>query len=322
MHVISVPARRPSGWRYRIQRMLRRIPAWVPPTFTPLLDVLGDRHVIVAEQMVAERDVPDGDIVVATWWQTAEWVNALPASKGRKFYLLQDYELFENQPADRVSATYALDLRKIAVSSYIRDRILAAHDVQGDIAVVPNAVDLTHFSVQARQRNRQFKVGVLYATAPRKNIRLAIEALERARHHNPGLRALLFGAIPISADLPLPDWVEYHEAPDQADIPQLYASCDLWLFPSREEGFGLPILEAMACRTPVLATDAGAAPDLIDGRNGRILPHDPEAFAAAILEFARMSPQDWRSWSDAAFDTASHNRWDDATDRLLAVIGR
>ena len=78
----------------------------------------------------------------------------------------------------------------------------------------------------------------------------------------------------------------------------------------------------MACRTPVLATDAGAAPDLIDGRNGLILEHRPGAFCRAILDFMEMDPDTWKTWSDAAFRTASQNRWEDATDRLLAVLAR
>jgi glycosyltransferase involved in cell wall biosynthesis len=49
----------------------------------------------------------------------------------------------------------------------------------------------------------------------------------------------------------------------------VYADCDVWLFASFSEGFGLPIIEAMACRCPVVATRAGCAPDVIkEGVNG------------------------------------------------------
>ena len=122
------------------------------------------------------------------------------------------------------------------------------------------------------------------------------------------------------AAAPLPDWVEYHRAPPQAEIPRLYAQCDLWLFTSRHEGFGLPLLEAMACRTPVLATRAGAAPDLITGQNGQLLEPSAEVFASQIERYAQMPPQEWRALSDAAFATAQAYSWDQSTDLLVDIL--
>jgi hypothetical protein len=120
---------------------------------TPLLDFLGPRHRVAGHHRPLDPDdVPDGDVVVATWWATAEYVAALPRSKGEQFYLLQDYEVFPNLPVDRVIATYHLPLWKIAVSDYIRTEIETNHGAQV-IDVVPNAVDLDQFAVTARNRN-------------------------------------------------------------------------------------------------------------------------------------------------------------------------
>ena len=44
-------------------------------------------------------------MVIATWWETAEWVNDFPASKGRKFYLIQHHEIHPYLPLERVQAT-------------------------------------------------------------------------------------------------------------------------------------------------------------------------------------------------------------------------
>src|SRR5438067_549849 len=43
---------------------------------------------------ISAGDVPDGDIVLATWWETVEWAAALPASKGAKVHFMQDYEIW------------------------------------------------------------------------------------------------------------------------------------------------------------------------------------------------------------------------------------
>lgn len=325
VHAVSQPfdARQGAGRRLRngVKRLLGRpVQRPRPPARSPLLDFLGARHrVLNRPGPPGPGDVPDADVIVATWWETAEWVAALPPEKGRKFYLLQGYEVFPHQPVDRVIATYALPLKKIAVSDYIRSEIETNHGATG-IEVVHNAVDLAQFNAPPRPRNPALTVGFLYSPAEVKRAWLALEALEAARAQVPDLQAVLFGAHPLPR--PLPDWAQYEKSPEQSRIPALYASCDLWLFTSDNEGFGLPILEAMACRTPVLATAAGAAPQLIDGRNGRILPGEAAAFADAIAEFAAMPDAEWQNWSHAAHRTAQSHSWDDATDQLLALLER
>lgn len=288
-------------------------------TPTPLLDFLGPRHIVLDRpRPVTDADLPDADAVIATWWETAEWVAALSPAKGRKFQLLQDYEMFPHLPADRVAASFRLPLRKLAVSEYIRDMVRHHHDVQ-DIAVLPNSVDLTLFDAPPRPKSRPLRVGFLYNPSPRKNLPLALDAIRAARAELPDLRAASFGGPP-SPHHPLPAWVQYRRNPPQSDIAAIYAACDLWLFTSRNEGFGLPILEAMACRTPVLATRAGAAPDLIDGRNGLLLDADPQAFAAAIARFHAMPDAEWQDFSTAAWQRARGHRIGPATDRLISCL--
>lgn len=317
--VVSQPGAKPTLKR-RLQTALGLRERMHRPKGTPLLDVLGARHVVLDHDgPITADDVPDGDVVIATWWETAIWAAALPASKGRKFYLLQDYETFKKGRSEAVSATYELPLKKIAVSEYIAG-MLAEHHGIADVDVVPNAVDLDQFQAPERARNSALTLGYVYTRKPRKNVGLAVEVLEQARAEIPGLRAMAFGSVTPLPVVPVPDWISFHHAPPQQEIARIYAACDLWLFTSLHEGFGLPILEAMACGTPVLATRAGAAPQLIDGVNGSLLEPDPEAFLSEIRRFAQMSPEAWRTASDAARATAASYSWEDATDRLLASI--
>jgi glycosyltransferase involved in cell wall biosynthesis len=310
---------RPPTFRDKIKNTLgwKRLDA---KSAMPLSPALQNRHIVISlPAPPAAEEVPDADIVIATWWETAEWVAALPPSKGRKFYLLQDYEVFPYLPMERVIATYGLPLRKIAVSTYIRNEITKYHAVK-DIDVIANAVDLTQFNASSRKRNRTATVGFLYTTTPRKNVQLAIDAITLAKARMPDLQAKVFGSQPLKDTLPLPAWADYQQAPAQDDIPRIYTACDAWLFTSEKEGFGLPILEAMACRTPVLATRTGAAPDLIDGTNGKLLPMSAQAFADEILAFAQMPDTEWQDFSDAAWRTATSYTWQDAADRLLALF--
>ena len=69
-------------------------------------------------------------------------------------------------------------------------------------------------------------------------------------------------------------------------LPAIYSAADVLAFPSLYEGFGLPILEAMACGTPVVATDAGSLPEVIGTAGGGILvrAHSADALARGISE--------------------------------------
>jgi hypothetical protein len=67
------------------------------------------------------------------------------------------------------------------------------------------------------------------------------------------------------------------------DVPPWLQAADAFLFPSDAEGFGLVLLEAMACGLPVVSTAVGAAPEVIGPDLGRVVPpKDPAALAAAI----------------------------------------
>src|SRR5690606_12645868 len=147
--------------------------------------------------------------------------------------------------------------------------------------------------------------------------------IELARREVPDLHVVAFGPPEEFAHLPLPAGAEYHGGVPDAALPGLYGKSDMWLFTSRREGFGLPILEAMACRTPVIATPAGAAPLVLSHGGGRLLPAcEPQPMARAIIDIARMDEPQWRTLSDAARDTALRYPWSAAIDAFERGLHR
>lgn len=306
-HQVSLIVRRPDlrSWR---GHWLSRL--GLKPGFPPLSDLRGhfkDLDVPIVhlneDRPLRAADVPDADVIVSTWWTTTEWTASLPSSKGRHVHLIQDYEDFVPSLSSRISAIYDQDTTKIVVAGWIRDRLRERHGK--DSLVVSNGVDANQFRADGRKRGEPARIGFLYNGHPRKNVGLAIAALNRARQQAPDLRGLAFGVKQRPADLPA--WIEYEQKPTQDRIAQLYASCDLWLFSSQSEGFGLPLLEAMASGTPVLATCAGAAPDLVDGQNGWLSDADPKAYADKILAFLDLSEDAWQAASQAARHTAERH---------------
>jgi glycosyltransferase involved in cell wall biosynthesis len=280
------------------------------------LDV--DHRRLLHPDPVTNADVPDADVVVATWWATAPAVFALLPSKGKKAYFIQHYEAELVPMADEVDATWRLPMRKITVADWLVD--LARDRFGDDTAIaVPNSVDPALFFAPARSKRSRPTFGFMYSPSRSKGSDIALEALARARQKLPSLRAIAFGLdLPASS---FPPWVEFTCRPPQETLRDLYARCDGFLQPSRSEGFGLPILEAMACRTPVIATPAGAAPMLLESGGGHLVAHDnPDAMADAVVEVANLSDADWRSMSDSAYSIATSYTWDDATKAFESAL--
>jgi glycosyltransferase involved in cell wall biosynthesis len=99
----------------------------------------------------------------------------------------------------------------------------------------------------------------------------------------------------------------------------LLGGADALVYPSLYEGFGLPVLEAMACGTPVIASDVAALPELIDGAGVLIDPSDPDGLAERIGDV--MADDELRGRLRAAgIERASGYAWDETARRTAAVL--
>lgn len=304
--------------RARLRRFVRgESPAQGP---SHMDGVAVEHRVLERARAVCNADVPNADIVVATWWETAEWVAQLGPEKGEKVYLIQGYELHPGLPFDRIDATWRLPMKKVVVEEWLKD-LAATKFGDCNATLIPNAVDSALFHAPERGKQTPPRVGLLYAREPAKGTDISLRAYELARQQVPTLELIAFGAVRPRRPLGLSPGAAFHYRPPQEAIRAIYSSCDAWLFASRSEGFGLPILEAMACRTPVIATPAGAAPAVVPSGGGVLVPHDdPTALASSIVEFARMPAFEWLVRSDAAEAAAARFSWDGASRKLEAVF--
>jgi glycosyltransferase involved in cell wall biosynthesis len=324
-HDVTVSAlkAKPASLFYRIKRYLRTGNFGKSSFTTAYFDRVGvPLNVIENKNRIDEADVPDSDILIATYWLTAEWAMTMPLAKGAKAYFIQGYEsLFPFSHTERVNATYRAPFGKIVISSWL-DGVMRRDFDTPPIAKVPNSVDMIQFHADPRGKHAPPCVGFLYGDSDNKGVDVTLKAIEKMQAEIPELKVMTFGASHVTETLPLPQNCEYHYKPDQEKIRDLYAKCDVWMSGSRMEGFNLTILEAMACRTPVVATKAGAAPDLIEsGAQGYVVSlEDSNALAEKALHILNLTEPEWQRMSDAAYETATRYTWDDAGALFEAAL--
>lgn len=302
---IVVPARRP--WRAWWRNRVARAPGW--------MSTLRARVAWVSEWRA--RDLPDGDAIVATAWQSAAVVADAPARCGAKFYLIQHYEsLYHGDPA-RVDDTYRLPLRKIAISTWLAD--VMAERFQSPASVIVTPVDPALFHPVPAARDGRLSVLMLHHDYAWKGVAEGVEVVARVRATQPGVHLVGFGVKPPPGASPYDEFVA---DPAQGDLARLYSRCPIYLCPSWDEGLGMPPMEAMACGAALCTYDNGGCRDYaIDERTALVAPRrDVAALARRLARLAEDAALRERiAAAGQTFVTTAFD-WPRATARLEALL--
>jgi glycosyltransferase involved in cell wall biosynthesis len=158
------------------------------------------------------------------------------------------------------------------------------------------------------------------AIQPRKDPLTAVKALALV---NSDLRLMLIGPEKVGAGrvreevdrLGLGQRVDWRGHVEWNELATLYRGAAVLVFPSRYEGFGLPVLEAMACGTPVVATTAGAIPEVAGDAAVLVQPGDPVALAGGI----ERALADRERLVAAGLERARRYTWAETARRTLEV---
>ena len=129
---------------------------------------------------------------------------------------------------------------------------------------------------------------------PRKNLKLLVEVIRILKHSGQLKSPLLVAGANGWKSSPLFRQIQDAGLTEQEirflgyipdeDLPFFYSGAEVFLFPTLYEGFGLPPLEAMACGTPVIASNARCMPEVLGGAAILERPESPQLFADAILK--------------------------------------
>lgn len=104
------------------------------------------------------------------------------------------------------------------------------------------------------------------------------------------------------------------------ELRALYALCALFVFPSLYEGFGLPLVEAMACGAPVIAADNSSLPEVVGAKDQRFDARSPETIAH-VLQAHLCDEQRRRQLASAAIGQAARFSWQAVAQRVADVFG-
>lgn len=299
-------------WPLAVRVALRQLPPW----FNVSSQV---RMLLVPDLRPAY--VPDADLIVAASWQAAEVVAAYPSRKGRKCYLVQDYEHWMTASEGvrrRIEATFHPFSLRIAYSPSVIDMLARAgvpHDVY-----VPLAIDQTRYYLERPVEQREHgSIGFPYRPEPFKGSADAVTALSMLHAHDPA--AIGASAYGPRVHRELPPWIRYLPSPSDASLRSFYNASSIFVLPSLYEGWGLPGLEAMACGAALVTTDSlGVRGYAKHGENALVVPiNQPGLLAKAVEQLLLDDALRQRLARQGSID-AQRFSWDRSVTALEAAL--
>lgn len=224
----------------------------------------------------------------------------------------------------------------IAVSQFTKERLIERFGLNAaKITVISNGVDSQfHRRTAAEIADVREALGIqspryllsLGSLEPRKNIRRLLSAWSRAKCELPEDLALVIvgskGASLVFEDAGItgaPEGVHFTGYAKQEHLPALYSGALGLIYPSLYEGFGLPVLEAMACGTPVITSNTTSLPEIAGGAALLVDPLDVDAIAGAMLRLVR--DEELRaSLRMRSIVHAANLTWDAAAEKTRRVL--
>ena len=284
IEIVDVPYTKESGlknilWhQWLFQKLLKKYKCDIAyiPNFTLLL--WKTIPTIVTIHDLIEYNVPD------------------KFSKARMFY--------RKQVCDPLMAKKSNHILAVSKSSY-KDIISYLGVKPSKLTLTLNATDRNVFKKYSKEKiipaikkyNLEYKKYLLFVGTidfPGKNIKTIIEAFFNLRSKNElnGIKLVIIGKNGFNSKViydfvnasPFKDEVIFTGYLNDDDLPKYYAGATIMLYLSLFEGFGLPVLEAMSCATPVICSNTSCFPEIVEELDVKVPPTDVNAVEEKILK--------------------------------------
>jgi len=208
--------------------------------------------------------------------------------------------------------------RIVCDSKWFADELKEHPAIASRVSYIPNGVDLEQFNRTRARRNgngriRLLSVGRLTVT---KGHRFAIEAVHRLKHDYPDVTLDIIGngamkepLIRRAKELGVCDMVEIRPPIAHAELLRLYDDYDFFVMPSIWEGLPVSLIEAMASRLPIVASDITAIRDILDEKSATFAGSEDAAGLAEKLRWAFQHPEEVGRFADSAYEIAKRFDW-------------
>ena len=347
-HLLEAISRRPEAERYRFRVYTRKADREaLPPLPANFEVVLEDSpgYSLAELTRFAFRLLRDRlDLFHATHY-------VLPPLKSRAVVTIHDiiHLLYPQFLPNRAALIYARVMIRRALTR--ADRIITVsynskRDLVDYFGISPSRVEVIYNGVSPRFRpdvpeEERARVAGKYGLArpyllflggekPHKNAQNVVRAFAEARRRRPDLphSLVLAGPMPAStaridaliAALDVGQSIVRPGRIAEEDLPGLFAGAEVLLYPTLYEGFGLPVVEAMACGTPVLTSSTSALQEIAGGYAYLVDPLDVDAIARGIV-LLTTDPKVRSDFVELGRKRARDFSWDKAAERTLEVYG-
>jgi glycosyltransferase involved in cell wall biosynthesis len=217
--------------------------------------------------------------------------------------------------------------RFVAISESTRNDLVRRGIPQKDIDVVPCGIDTDVYSPGP---SRPVPGTILYVGRIKryKGIQYALRAVDILRKRGVECRMTVLGSGDYlgklrraSEDLGLDDLVSFEGFVPEEDKLRWLRESWVAVFPSEKEGWGLTVIEANACGTPVVASDSEGLRDSVrNGKTGLLVPHGDPGELADALQRILQSPELRSSLSDNALRWAKSFDWESTASRMIEIM--
>lgn len=224
----------------------------------------------------------------------------------------------------------------IAVSKATKDDIEKYYGRKHNVHVIPHGIDHDRFRLFSdaekasgfdalhKKYPRMAKPYLLFVgqIQPRKNIVRLVEAFELLKGTN--LQLVIAGGHGwnnseiykrITKSVKTSSILVTGAVPDEL-LPALYTNAEVFILPSLQEGFGIPIIEAAACGTPVVTSNCSSMKEIADGYGVLTNPKDSASIAQGIQE--ALSKKE--SYAKKSIEMASNYSWDNTAQETLRIL--
>ncbi|MBU2737241.1 glycosyltransferase family 4 protein [Acidithiobacillus concretivorus] len=311
-----------TPWSDLPKKMVRYVQRVVDKSYIPKNWFNMDKRVKMQWVLsLKETNIPDADVVIATAWQTAEWVQSYGPMKGVKYYLIQDYEHYmtvDSETRERIAATYNSEMHNIVISAACHDMVKGCGaEVE---AYVPNGIDFETYKLKTDFGSTERRaIGFPSRPEKFKGTRDAVAALDDVRKKlGDNITAWSFGGRKPDY---FPSWISYYERPSDDLLCDLYNSSAIFVTASHYEGWGLPGAEAMSCGAALASTEHGGVRAYAEHGQTALLsaPKDIDALAGNICRLLE-SPNLRQIIAQAGYQHIQQFSWEKATDSLEAAL--